>query len=127
MLRAQKPVFRSINMVFATLLIFSLLFCALFYSFSTGDLKLSDYMLPERHWHDVDIKQTIFFALVIVFAIYSFGLSLIKDHNHTEYFDIDDDQYNVTDDAKRNNLSNQANETTEPKTTSNEELGRIKT
>lgn len=76
-IRQEKPEYRLISMSFITMLIFTLLFCSVFYAFDSNSPK------PIIHKYSstsIDWSQTIFFALAILFSWYSFGLSLIKEH-----------------------------------------------
>lgn len=76
-IRQEKPEYRTISMSFITILIFTLLFCSVFYAFDSNSAK------PAIHQHSaisIDWSQSIFFVLSIIFSWYSFGLSLIKEH-----------------------------------------------
>lgn len=85
----KKPVFRSMSVVFVTLMIFALIMCAVFFSFASQDVRSVNYEDFKLLAITCDVKQLIFFILAIVFAWYAFGLSLMADNNEgNEYDDV---------------------------------------
>lgn len=98
--KKESPEYRNISIVFVTLLIFSLVLCAIFYSFATKDMNSVDFSkLTNGNMH-TDWKQLVFFCLSIVFAWYSFGLSLSPSHEADLKLD-----YQELDDKTREGLS----------------------
>lgn len=76
----KKYNYRSIGIVFTTILIFSLIFCAVFFASSTHDITFQDYRKIASKDIDVDWYQLGFFVLTILLAWYSFGFSKLIYH-----------------------------------------------
>lgn len=88
----EKPEYHLIQTILLSILIFSNLFCAIFYAFSnihphTWFWKINDDYYP------LDIPQLVFFTMSIILSIYSFGLTYLPEHQN---------KYKVTDDHLRN-------------------------
>lgn len=98
----KTPEYRPITIVFVTILIFSLLLCGLFYSFETQNPKLANFATLKNRDIFVDVKQLVFFILAVLFSWYSFGLSLLPEHETDVKLDKD---YQRVDDKERNELS----------------------
>lgn len=79
-IKSEKPEYRKIHIVFITILIFTLLFCGIYYSFSTLNQPMEAYDGLHNNEMDIDYSQLFFFVLVIIFSVYSFGLTLIGQH-----------------------------------------------
>lgn len=79
--KSEKPEFRKLHIAYITILIFTMLFCGVYYSFST----LSQPMVTYKNLHNLDMQldvpQFIFFVLALLFSAYSFGLTLIGKHD----------------------------------------------
>lgn len=85
----KTPVFRSMSVVFMTLLIFALILCAVFFSFASQEVRSVNYKDFKQLSLDVDFKQLTFFILAIIFAWYAFGLTLMAENNEgNEYDDV---------------------------------------
>lgn len=79
--KGDKPNYQHIGMVLITLMIFTMIFCAVFYSFAASDsVTAVDYSKLTCDDVKVDGWQLAFFIIAIVFAIYCHGLSLLKLH-----------------------------------------------
>lgn len=78
-IKSEKPEYRKIHIVFITILIFTLLFCGIYYSFSTLNQPMEAYDGLHNNMC-IDYSQSFFFVLVIIFSVYSFGLTLIGQH-----------------------------------------------
>ena len=77
----EKPNYQHIGMVLVTLMFFTMIFCAVFYSFAASDTALvQDFSKLTRDNVSVDFWQLLFFIIAIVFAIYCHGFSLLKLH-----------------------------------------------
>lgn len=76
----DKPEYRRIHIAYITVLIFVMLFCGVYYSFSTLDQPMVDYSKLHKSDMEFDCPQFFFFILVLVFSAYSFGLTLIGQH-----------------------------------------------
>lgn len=100
----DKPEYRPITFVYVTILIFSLLFCGLYYSFATQNPVMPDFSQMHNDQISVDLKQLVFFVLAILFSWYSFGLSLMPKHESEACLDKD---YQKENDKERNELSGQ--------------------
>lgn len=87
----KEPQFRSMTIVFTTLLIFCLLLCAVFFSFASQEIRSVRYEDFAPLKMCVDVKQLIFFLLSIFFAWYAFGLSLMAQNNEGKEWN--DDRY----------------------------------
>lgn len=87
-IKKEEPEYRSISAVYLTLLVFSLILCAVFYSFSTNDFNSIDYSQLKDENMPIDGKQLFFFLLSIVLAWYSFGLTHL--YLHEEELKLDD-------------------------------------
>jgi len=70
-------------MVFLTLQIFTLVFCAIFYGLSSQKMEITDFLILQNEDMNVDVPQCIFFVLAILFSFYSFGLTLLRKHEST--------------------------------------------
>lgn len=79
-IKSEKPEYRKIHIVFITILIFTLLFCGIYYSFSTLNQPIGAYERLHNNDMRIDYSQSFFFVLVIIFSVYSFGLTLIGQH-----------------------------------------------
>lgn len=79
-IKSEKPEYRKIHIVFITILIFTLLFCGIYYSFSTLNQPMEAYDGLHNNEMHIDYSQSFFFVLVIIFSVYSFGLTLIGQH-----------------------------------------------
>lgn len=79
-INGDKPEYRRMHIAYITVLIFVMLFCGVYYSFSTLDQPMVDY--SKLHMSDMkfDCPQFFFFILALVFSAYSFGLTLIGQH-----------------------------------------------
>lgn len=76
----DKPEYRRIHIAYITVLIFVMLFCGVYYSFSTLDQPMVDYSKLHKSDMEFDCPQFFFFILALVFSVYSFGLTLIGQH-----------------------------------------------
>ena len=76
----DKPEYRRIHIAYITVLIFVMLFCGVYYSFSTLDQPMVDYSKLHKSDMEFDCPQFSFFILALVFSAYSFGLTLIGQH-----------------------------------------------
>jgi hypothetical protein len=85
----NKPRFRSMTIVFTTLLIFVLILCAVFFSFASQETKSVNYNDFQNLQITVDVKQLVFFSLSIILAWYAFGLTLMVQNNEGREFDDD--------------------------------------
>lgn len=83
----QEPGFRSMSVVLITLLIFALVFCAVFFSFASQEIRSVKYDDFKALELDVDCKQLVFFVIAVLFAWYAFGLSLMADNNEGNELD----------------------------------------
>lgn len=79
-IKSEKPEYRKLHIVFITILIFTLLFCGIYYSFSTLNQPIRAYERLHNNDMRIDYSQSFFFVLVIIFSVYSFGLTLIGQH-----------------------------------------------
>lgn len=79
-IKSEKPEYQKIHIVFITILIFTLLFCGIYYSFSTLNQPMEAYDRLHNKNMRIDYPQLFFFVLVIIFSVYSFGLTLIGQH-----------------------------------------------
>lgn len=79
-IKSEKPEYRKIHIVFITILIFTLLFCGIYYSFSTLNQPIGAYERLHNNDMRIDYSQSFFFVLVIIFSVYSLGLTLIGQH-----------------------------------------------
>ena len=76
----DKPEYRRMHIAYITVLIFIMLFCGVYYSFSTLDQPMVDYSKLHKSDMELDCPQFFFFILALVFSVYSFGLTLIGQH-----------------------------------------------
>ena len=88
----ERPNYQYISSVLVTLMIFVMIFCAVFYSFAASDTPTSlDYSKLSAADVKVDGWQIAFFFIALVFAYYCHGFSLLKFHEDelkmsSEYF-----------------------------------------
>lgn len=88
-LKSEKPEYRKIHIAYITVLIFTMLLCGVFYSFSTIEQPVVDYARLQNIDMELDLSQFIFFILTLFFSAYSFGLTLIG--NHEDELHLSDD------------------------------------
>lgn len=79
-INGDKPEYRRMHIAYITVLIFVMLFCGVYYSFSTLDQPMVDYSKLYKSDMELDCPQFFFFILALVFSVYSFGLTLIGQH-----------------------------------------------
>lgn len=100
----ETPIFRTITTLYSSLLIFFLIFTAVFFSFSSQQNGIID--LTNTKHLILDTKQFFIFITAIGLAIYSHGLSLMyKD----EYARLIDDDYIPQENQDRHTLTESAN------------------
>ena len=107
--KSEKPEFRKLHIAYITILIFTMLFCGVFYSFSTLDQPQVDYTSLHNSDMRFDIPQAIFFVLALLFSAYSFGLTLIGKHDDSLHLS---DNYLEKENEQVNILSKQASSST---------------
>lgn len=84
----EKPEYSLIRTIVLTILIFTDLFCAIFYAFSSiHPHKCYLQICPD--WHPLDILQLLFSLIAVALSFYSFGLTYL--HEHTAEFRVTDD------------------------------------
>ncbi len=105
----QKPLFSSISTVFSTILIFTLILCAVFFSFASQQVPSLNYESFKGAELVLDVKQLIFLVLSVIFAWYAYGFSLMVE-NH-ELLQLDDESYSQTEDKQVNDMAKKATET----------------
>lgn len=98
--KSEKPEFRKIHIAYITILIFTMLFCGVYYSFSTLNQPIVDYSSLHNSDMRIDVPQFIFFVLALLFSAYSFGLTLIGEHDDClrlsdEYLIKENEQVNI--------------------------------
>lgn len=113
-IKKETPEYRNISAVYLTILIFSLVICAIFYSFATNDFELIDFSKLKNEDMTVDWKQLVFFILSIIFAWYSFGLTHLCFHEGSLHLD----DYQEIDDNARDELSKKISSQVVPKSPS---------
>lgn len=79
-IKSEKPEYRKIHVVYITILIFILFFCGIYYSCSTIGQPMGVYAKLKNADMRIDYPQLLFFVLAIIFSAYSFGLTLIGQH-----------------------------------------------
>lgn len=83
----EQPEYFLIRTILLTILIFTDLFCAIFYAFSNINSHKCFFRLRDE-WYPIDLPQLVFFLIAIMCSIYSFGLSYLPKHS---------DKYKVSD------------------------------
>lgn len=109
----KEPGFRSMSVVLMTLLIFALVLSAVFFSFASQEIRSVKYDDFKNLELIIDLKQTIFFVMAVIFAWYAFGLSLMADNNegnelddkylkqeHEDVYDMEEKSAEVITDGK---------------------------
>lgn len=81
-----EPKFRSMTIVFVTLLMFTLLLCAVFFSFASQEISCMAFKGGNGNI-TVDGKQLIFVVLAVVYAWYALGLSLMVQNKECLKYD----------------------------------------
>lgn len=102
-IKKEKPHYRNIGAVFVTILILSLVLCAVFYSFATQSITNLDYSEFKNADMRLDWPQFIFFVLALLYSWYSFGYSLMD--RHEEELFLSDDSYAAKDIKEKRDLS----------------------
>lgn len=82
-----------------------MLFCGVYYSFSTLDQPMVDYSKLHKSDMEFDFPQFFFFMLALIFSAYSFGLTLIGQHD--EVLHLSDD-YLAKENKQVKNLEQQS-------------------
>ena len=109
----KEPGFRSMSVVLMTLLIFALVLSAVFFSFASQEIRSVKYDDFKNLELIIDLKQTIFFVMAVIFAWYAFGLSLMADNNegnelddkylkqeHEDVYDMEEKSAEIITDGK---------------------------
>ena len=93
----KEPEFRSVGILFSAILIFVMILCAVFFSFSSQQFLSTSVNFSEVQSENlhIDFKQLTFFIIAILFAWYAFGLGLMGEHR--EMIEIDDSYVNKED------------------------------
>lgn len=107
-IKSEKPEYRKIHIVYITILIFTLLFCGVFYSFSTLNQPMEAYDELHNNNMCLDYSQLLFFVLSIVFSVYSFGLTLIGQHEEELHLSddyLENEQHQVKTLSKQSSSS----------------------
>lgn len=107
--KSEKPEFRKIHITYITILIFTMLFCGVYYSFSTLNKPIVDYTNLHNSDMRIDVPQLTFFVLALLFSAYSFGLTLIGEHDDSLHLS---DDYLTKENEQVNILSQQASSST---------------
>lgn len=107
--KSEKPEFRKIHIAYITILIFTMLFCGVYYSFSTLSQPMVGYTSLHNSDMQLDVPQFIFFVLALLFSAYSFGLTLIGEHDDSLRLS---DDYLAKENEQVNILSQQATAST---------------
>lgn len=107
----EKLKFPAISTMFCTILIFTMVFCALCYSNASQQIPLLNHEITKEGTYTLDVVQFVFFVLAIVFALYAFGLELMVKHkDHPELNDWM--VYSQNEDSKIQNMTENASNTT---------------
>lgn len=83
----DEPKYSMIRTVLLTLLIFTDLFCAVFYAFSNINPHKWFWQICDD-WYPLDIPQFLFFIFALILSVYSFGIPYLP--KHPEYKVSDD-------------------------------------
>lgn len=89
LVKKEKPEYRRIHIVFVTILIVTLLSCAVFYSFSSINAPVHDYTDLKDKRIGIDVAQLLFFIIALLFSLYSFGLSFMGRHEDVLHLEDD--------------------------------------
>lgn len=84
----EQPEYHLIKTILLTILIFTELFCAIFYSFSHIQTHKFFIQLKDD-WNPLDVPQFIFFILALALSFYSFGLAYLQEHR--DQFHLEDE------------------------------------
>lgn len=101
----EQPEYCLIRTVLLTLLIFTDLFSAIFYAFSSINSHKWFWQICGE-WYPLDIPQLFFFILAIVLSIYSFGITYLS--RHVDKFPVTDEHLrseNENVEKLKNNMS----------------------
>lgn len=79
-IKKEQPHYRKIGVIFVTILIFTIILCAVFYSFATHNIINVDYANIKRINAKPDIPQLFFYIIAILFSWYYFGYLLLGRH-----------------------------------------------
>lgn len=109
-IKKEKPHYRNIGAIFVTILILTLVLCAVFYSFATQTITNLDYSEFKNADMRLDWPQFIFFVLALLYSWYSFGYSFM-DRHEKELF-LSDDNYVEKDSKEKRNLSEEVKNVT---------------
>ena len=94
--RKEQPEYSLIRTILLTLLIFTDLFCAIFYAFS--NISTHKWFLQfGKESYPLDVPQLCFFIIAILLSIYAFGL---------EYLPLHAEEYHLSDDHLTNQNKN---------------------
>lgn len=107
-IKSEKPEYRKVHILYITILIFTLLFCGVFYSFSTLTQPMGAYTKLQNVDMRLDRSQLLFFVLSIVFSVYSFGLTLIGQHEEELHLSddyLENEQHQVKTLSKQSSSS----------------------
>ncbi len=112
----EQPEYCLIRTVLLTVLIFTDLFCAIFYAFSS--INSHKWFLQVcNDWYSIDIPQLLFFIFALILSLYSFGLSYLPIHS--EEFKVTDEHLK-SENLNVEKLKNEFNETARKSSSSSE-------
>lgn len=100
-LNKKEPTFNRIKMVFVTLLFFTLILAAVFYAFSSQNIKMINFATLKNEDVTADGWQLSFFIITILASIYAFGLNYLNYHPKEYGYLADDYQKSENQDVKK--------------------------
>ena len=112
----KQPSYRVIAVVLLTLLIFALLFCSVFYAY-TSQLGVEANLNAMNHAGlPIDVAQLLFFCLAVLFSLYSLGFGFFSDHGR-ETENLSDKSWLSDENKTVDEIKQQANNMTTAQST----------
>lgn len=81
-IKEEKPHYRRIGVIFVTILIFAIILCAVFYSFTTHDISNIDYTNLKLTDVKPDFPQLFFYIIAILCSWYYYGYLFLGPHEN---------------------------------------------
>lgn len=107
-IKAERPTYNKLRMVFVTFLFFMLILAAVFYAFSTQNVDVCGYSKLKNKDVVPDWWQLAFFVITVLAAIYAFGLTHLPDHK--EEFTMLTDEYQEAENAEIEQMRTNVND-----------------
>lgn len=108
-IKEEEPHYRKIGVIFVTILIFTIILCAVFYSFATHDIINIDYANIKQTDVKPDFPQLFFYIIALLFSWYYYGYLLLGRHENDVHMS---DEYQKQEEQVKEKLSEEISHVT---------------